>query len=92
MAAVDLPPWVDADFLERASVGVVAGAAILGVMVLVWARSVVVRVLGVVVLAGLVFAGVRYRDHVRDCARECDCSLLGEQVDVPGCGGRLPGI
>jgi hypothetical protein len=39
-------------------------------------------------LAGGVVGFFAYREEIDDCAAECSCSLLGEQVHMEGCADK----
>jgi len=82
----ELPGWMDAGFLKGASAGAVFAACALAIVTVVWVRSLGTRLVVVALLAALAFAGVHYRGELDDCAKTCDCSFLGEEVEVDECG------
>lgn len=77
-----LPAWADPDLL--------AGASILGLVLLLVAAFLVVRllrkVLRVALLVVILVAGVGLWDQrveLRTCVDDCACTLFGQPVQVP---------
>jgi hypothetical protein len=77
---------MDVQFLRTAS-GTIAIAAVLIVIVLVFAlRSVLFRVLSVVLVGAAVFGLVHYRQTLERCAKQgCECKLFGQRVPGDNC-------
>jgi hypothetical protein len=85
----ELPDWLDTEFLRGLSAGLIVAAAVLLVIVVIWAKSLAVRILvGALVVAGA-FGLFRYREELEDCAPECDCSFMGEDLPADACNEIL---
>ncbi len=83
----DLPSWLDAQFLRNASGLLVIAAALLALVLIFVLRSVVVRILSVLLVAAAVFGLVRYRQTLDHCAKHgCACKFFGTSVQGDRCG------
>jgi hypothetical protein len=84
----ELPTWLDVDSARTGAAVLAFVAIVLIVVVMFVVRSVLARVLAVLVLGGAVFGLLHYRSVLADCTKNgCPCTFLGE--DLPG-GGCTP--
>ena len=83
-----LPGWLDADALRTGALVVLAVVVVLGVLVARFVQKMVVKVVLLGVLVGVGVLVWAERIELGDCARTCDCRLLGRDVEVPRCLDR----
>ena len=80
---VHLPSWADPQFLRSVAVVAVAVSVILLVLAARVIRRLVLRTVGVVLLATLTIGLWGQRSGLADCAADCSCSLFGQPVKIP---------
>ena len=80
---VDLPAWADPDRLRSAAMIGIVVAVVLLVVAARLLRRLAVRVVVVVALAAMAIGLWDQRVELGTCAATCDCSLFGQQVEVP---------
>ena len=83
MSAAALPAWLDPELLQWIIVVVMAVVAYLLYIVLRFVRRLVAKVVLLVALVGLGLSLWVQRADLQDCARTCECSLYGQEVDIP---------
>jgi hypothetical protein len=84
----ELPDWLDVDFALNAALVLTVVAVLIVLFTLFFARSLMVRVLVIVLMGGAVFGLLHYRSELENCDKfGCPCRFLGE--DLPG-GACVP--
>jgi hypothetical protein len=84
----ELPDWLDVDFALNAALVLTVVAVLIVLFTLFFARSLMVRVLVIVLMGGAVFGLLHYRSELENCDKNgCPCRFLGE--DLPG-GACVP--
>jgi low temperature requirement protein LtrA len=81
--AVTLPHWVNPDNARNIALGVGIGTLVLIVLVLRFIQKMVLKVAITVVLALVTFVAWNERADLGDCAKTCECRVLGFDVEVP---------
>jgi hypothetical protein len=80
-----LPEWLDADTLRTGALVVLGVMVVVAVLVARFVQKMVMKVVLLGVLVGLGILVWAERAELADCARTCDCRLLGRDVEVPRC-------
>ncbi len=85
----DLPSWIDAGLLKTWA-GILSIVALVGALgVLFLMRSVLTRVVLVLLLAAAVGGLLRYRSTLDHCDTQgCTCKFLGEEIKGGACNAR----
>jgi len=78
-----VPDWLDAATLEWVILAVIGGLMIGLVMVTRFIHKVITRLLFYLVLVGLAGALWVQRGELQDCAQTCECTLFGQEVEIP---------
>ncbi len=86
-----LPRSLDSVTLQRIAIGVLIGLAVLMFIVFRFVQKLATRIVLLAVILGLAALTWAQRDELGDCARTCDCRVLGYDVRVPrvGCDPQL---
>ncbi len=83
MLLAALPDWLDPELLQWIILVVIAVTLYFMYLVLRFVRRTVMKVFLFVLLAGFGLSLWVQRDDLEDCARTCECSLYGQQVEIP---------
>jgi hypothetical protein len=89
MIGVGLPDWVDAEFLRTSATVAVFVAVVAILLVFIFIRSMGTKLLLILLIGAGALGLFVYRDELKECARTCDCSFLGEDVAAEGCPGLI---
>jgi low temperature requirement protein LtrA len=81
--ALTLPDFVNPDNARNIALVVGIGAIVLIVLVLRFVQKLALKMAFSVVLALVALLAWTERADLADCARTCDCNLLGFDVEVP---------
>jgi len=84
-----LPSFLNTDNLQTIAIAVIVALLVLGFIVFKLVKTVVVKVIGLALIAGLAFAVWSYRDNLKECAEDCSCTLFGQEVQLPAPGQQL---
>lgn len=79
-----LPDWLDPETLQWSLLVAIAVVLYLMYIVASTVRRALTRFLLFVVLAGLGLSLWVQRDDLRYCVDTCECSLYGQEVEIPG--------
>lgn len=83
MLAITLPDWINPDNARTLALVVGIGAIVLIVVVLRFVQKMVMRVAFTAVLALIALLAWTQRADLANCAKTCECSILGFEVDIP---------
>jgi hypothetical protein len=78
-----LPEWFNPDNLRTIAIAVLVGSLVLMFLVLRFVQKVMMKVSFTVLLALVAFGAWHYRTELGDCARTCDCRVLGIDIKIP---------
>jgi len=82
----DVPSWLSVSFARDAAVGLAVTATVLLVCSMFLMRSVVARVLSIVLLGCAVVGLLHYRAVLEHCDKNgCACRLFGQELEGGGC-------
>ena len=83
MLAAQLPSWANADNLRWIALGVIVGMVVLMLIVLRFIQKLVLKgtLFGIFAIVGII-AWVERAD-LEDCAKTCNCSVVGFDVKIP---------
>src|SRR5689334_2597060 len=74
----ELPDWLDVDFALNAALVLTVVAVLIVLFTLFFARSLMVRVLVIVLMGAAVFGLMHYRNELQNCDKNgCPCRFLG---------------
>jgi len=77
---------MDVQFLRTASGTIAIAAVLVAIVMLFVIRSILFRVLSIVLVGAAVFGLVHYRQTLERCAKQgCECKLLGQRVPGGNC-------
>jgi hypothetical protein len=80
---VTLPSWINPDNARTIALVVGIAALVLIVVVLRFIQKLVLKVAITIVLALVTFIAWNERADLGDCAKTCECRILGVDVEVP---------
>lgn len=83
MLLAALPDWLDPVLLQWIILVVIAVVLYLMYVVIRFVQRLALKVGLFVVLAGLGLSLWVQRTDLQDCARSCECSLYGQDVEIP---------
>lgn len=83
-----LPDWLDPELLQWIILVVIAVILYFMYVVMRFVRRAMTKAVLFVLLAGFGLSLWIQRDALQDCARTCECSLYGQEVDISG--SQLP--
>lgn len=83
MVLAALPDWLDPVLLQWIILVVLAVLLYLMYVVVRFVQRIVVKVTLLLLLAGVGLSLWVQRTDLEDCARTCECSLYGQDVEVP---------
>ncbi len=83
MFVAALPEWLDPELLTWIILVVIAVLLYMMYVVVRFVQRVVLKVVLFVLLAGFGLSLWVQRTNLEDCARTCECSLYGQDVEVP---------
>jgi hypothetical protein len=78
-----LPDWIDPDSARTIALVVGSSAVVLAIVVLRFVQKLVMKVAFTAVLALIALFAWTQRADLSDCARTCECRLLGFDVEIP---------
>jgi hypothetical protein len=81
-----LPSWIDVDFVRGATTGGVIGLAAAGLVVLIVVRSLISKIVALVLIAALAVGALSYRSSLERCLPTCSCKLATIRIPVEGHG------
>ena len=83
MLAAQLPSWANSDNLQWIALGVIVAMIVLMLLVLRFVQKLVLKgtLFGVFAIIGLI--AWLERADLEDCARSCECSVVGFDVKIP---------
>lgn len=83
MLGLTLPDWIDPDNARTIALVVGLGALVLAVLVLRFVQKMVMKVAFTAVLALIALLAWTQRADLADCAKTCECNLLGFDIEIP---------
>ncbi|MEM7141434.1 MAG: hypothetical protein AAF548_10425 [Actinomycetota bacterium] len=83
MLSAALPDWLDPELLQWIILVVIAVLLYLMYVVVRFIQKLVLKVTLFVLLAGIGLSLWVQRSDLQDCARTCECSLYGQDVEIP---------
>lgn len=86
-----MPDWLDSEVLQDVSVGVLVALAVGALLVLRFVTKLVTRLVALALIAAVGVGVWLERDDLGECAETCECSVFGQDVEVPACEDRLRG-
>ena len=78
-----LPDWIDPDNARTIALVVALAAIVLAVIVIRFVQKVVMKVAFTAVLALIALVAWTQRADLADCARTCECRVLGFDIEIP---------
>jgi len=83
MLAAQLPSWANSDNLQWIALGVIAAMVVLMFLVFRFVRKMTMKLIlfGIFAIIGLI--AWTQRTDLEDCAKTCDCKVLGFEVKIP---------
>ena len=83
MIAAQLPSWANSDNLQWIALGVIVAMIVLMLLVLRFIQKLVLKgtLFGIFAIIGLI--AWLERADLEDCARSCECSVVGFDVKIP---------
>ena len=78
-----LPEWFSPDNLRTIAIVVVVAMAIAWFLVMRFVQKLIMKAVFTVVLAVIAFGVWNERANLGDCAKTCDCKVLGFEVHIP---------
>jgi hypothetical protein len=83
MLAAQLPSWANSDNLQWIALGVIGAILVLMFLVLRFIQKLVLKgtLFGILAIIGLI-AWIERAD-LKDCAKTCECSVVGFDVKIP---------
>ncbi|HEX7095183.1 MAG TPA: hypothetical protein VF183_04835 [Acidimicrobiales bacterium] len=82
MLGVTLPDWIDPDNARTIALAVGIAALVLIVVVLRFVQKLVLKLAITAVLALVAILAWAERADLGDCAKTCECNLLGFDVEI----------
>lgn len=83
MLGLTFPEWFTPDNLRTIAIAVLVGALVLIFLVLRFVQKVMMKASFTVLLALVAFGAWHYRTELGDCARTCNCRVLGIDIKIP---------
>lgn len=83
MLALALPDSFTPDNVRTTALVVAVLAVVLVLLVLRFVQKLMMKVTATVLLALVVFGAFYYRGELADCAKTCECRVLGIDVRIP---------
>lgn len=83
MIAAKLPEWANSDNLRWIALGVIAAMAFLMFIVARFVQKILVKLVLLALFGGIGVVAWIERADLADCAKTCDCRLLGQEVEIP---------
>lgn len=83
MLGLTLPEWIDPDNAQTIALVVGIGAIVLAVVVIRFVHKLVMKVAFTAVLALVALLAWTQRADLADCAKTCECRLLGFDIEIP---------
>jgi hypothetical protein len=80
---VTLPDWLDVDNVRTIALLVGLAALVVAFMVIRFVQKMVVKLVATVLLVGLAALAWYQRADLGDCAKTCECKLLGFTIETP---------
>lgn len=83
MLALALPDSFTPDNVRTTALIVAVLAVVLLLLVLRFVQKLVMKLAATVLLALVVFGAFYYRSELGDCAKTCECRVLGIDIKIP---------
>jgi hypothetical protein len=80
---VTLPDWLDVDNVRNAALVVGIAAVIVAFVVIRFVQKLVVKAVVAAILVGIAAFAWYQRADLGDCAKTCECKLLGFTIETP---------
>ena len=77
---------MDVDFLRGATTGGAIGLALAGLVVLAVVRSLVSKIVSLLMIAALAGGVLYYRTTLEECLKTCSCKIVTTRIPVNGHG------
>jgi hypothetical protein len=81
--AVTLPDWLDADNMRNVALIVALVAVVVAFLVIRFVQKLMLKIVTTVVLVGIAALAWYQRADLADCAKTCECKVLGFTVETP---------
>jgi hypothetical protein len=83
MLAAQLPSWANSDNLQWIALGVIGLMVVLMFLVFRFIQKMTLKLIffGIFAIIGLI--AWTQREDLEDCAKTCDCKVLGYDVKIP---------
>ena len=83
MLGVTLPDWLDVDNVRTLALIVGLAAIVVAFVVIRFVQKLVVKTIATVLLVGIAALAWYQRADLGDCAKTCECKLLGFTIETP---------
>ena len=83
MLAAQLPGWANSDNLQWIALGVIGAMLVLMFLVLRFIQKLVLKGTLFAIFAVIGIVAWTQRADLEDCAKTCDCKVLGFDVKIP---------
>jgi hypothetical protein len=81
--AVTLPDWLDVDNVRNVALVVALVAVVVAFLVIRFVQKLMLKVVTTIVLIGIAALAWYQRADLSDCAKTCECKLLGFTIETP---------
>ena len=83
MLAVTLPEWLDVDNMRNVALVVGLAAFVLAFLVIRFVQKLVIKFVATILLVAIAALAWYQRADLGDCAKTCECKVLGFTVETP---------
>jgi uncharacterized membrane protein len=80
---VTLPEWLDVDNMRTVALVLILAALVLAFLVVRFVQKMVIKIMATVLLVAIAALAWYQRADLGDCAKTCDCKVLGFTVETP---------
>jgi uncharacterized membrane protein len=80
---VTLPDWLDVDNVRNVALGIGITGFVLAFLVIRFVQKMMIKLVATVLLVGIAALAWYQRADLGDCAKTCECKLLGFTVETP---------
>jgi hypothetical protein len=81
--AVTLPEWLDVDNVRNLALVVALAAVVVAFLVIRFVQKVMFKLVATVLLVGVAALAWYQRADLEDCAKQCECKVIGFTVETP---------
>jgi low temperature requirement protein LtrA len=81
--AVTLPEWLDVDNMRNVALVVGLAAFVLAFLVIRFVQKLVIKFVATILLVAIAALAWYQRADLGDCAKTCECKVLGFTVETP---------